>query len=306
MVTPTTGRWRQRRRALIVDVAPLPLPAGLEHERAAAPTRPAAPSAPGPAGPPPATCAGPPAETISGFSRYQNSVASLPPAEQAKLARVAAAIRAARARGCPVVEVELTGHADRDPQRTPDFHLQISRGRADAVKQALARAIGEPLASQIAWKLEAAGASRPAVPDARTEAQRMRNRRVEIAARSRQPLPITLDELRAVARKIQLALSDAELRRLQAGGTVSTRQRPLAEFCNTLMMARLRYPDGSWPAAPAPVSAEDWPRPSSCPRSACSGLCFVVARKQRQDRTYVVCFCIGLFFVRLCGAFLTP
>jgi hypothetical protein len=120
-----------------------------------------------------------------------------------------------------------------------------------------------------------------------------------------QPIPIGVEELRTIARRIELRLSEPELRALQAGGTVSLQTRPLAEFCNTLMMARANYRDGNWPSSPAPVPPAAATRPSGCPRPPCDGVCFVVSRKSGQ-RAQVVCVCLGFFFVRLCAAFMNP
>src|SRR4030081_3346413 len=53
--------------------------------------------------------------TVSGFSRYANSVAALPQEEQAKVKAMAANIAAnQRAGRLPLFRVQLTGHADRD------------------------------------------------------------------------------------------------------------------------------------------------------------------------------------------------
>src|SRR5689334_22937279 len=86
-------------------------------------------------------CPEPASETVRGFSRYQNTVASLPSKEQTKLKKVAGLLIRSVRLGCPsIMSVQLTGHADFDPwreQREPGFMYKISLERALAVKNAL-------------------------------------------------------------------------------------------------------------------------------------------------------------------------
>jgi hypothetical protein len=130
-------------------------------------------------------CPKPTGETVSGFSRYQNSVASLPPRERGKLAIVARSIVRSYSPGCqPVLSVQLVGHADVDPQRErrePGYLERISRERALAVKQALERLVNNRAISwRISWSVAGVGASQLAVANPRTEQDRLRNRRVQI------------------------------------------------------------------------------------------------------------------------------
>jgi outer membrane protein OmpA-like peptidoglycan-associated protein/peptidoglycan hydrolase-like protein with peptidoglycan-binding domain len=121
-------------------------------------------------------------ETVSGFPRYQNSVASLPRGEQEKIKKLARLIVSTFQRGCPsIVIVRLTGHADLDPQREPGFMLKISRERALAVKRGLEMLISSAaISSRVAWQVRGVGASQLVVSTPRTEQERRRNRRVEI------------------------------------------------------------------------------------------------------------------------------
>jgi outer membrane protein OmpA-like peptidoglycan-associated protein len=129
-------------------------------------------------------CPGPTRETVSGFSRYQNTVASLPPGEQQKLRLLAQRIVRSYQRGCrPIREVRLIGHADRDVQRGRQFENRISHERALAVRHALERLIGNrAISSRIRWDVRGVGSSQLVVQNPRTEAERRRNRRVDISS----------------------------------------------------------------------------------------------------------------------------
>jgi outer membrane protein OmpA-like peptidoglycan-associated protein len=140
-------------------------------------------------------------ETVGRFPRYQRSIGALPLKERQKIAALARRIVASHTPGCkPVVGISLLGHADRDPRRGPGFEKNISVERAVAVKKALNEAIsgiaGGPLAglrssaiSAIDWRVGGAGATRPVVPAAVSEDQRVQNRRVEVFLRTRLPDP---------------------------------------------------------------------------------------------------------------------
>jgi hypothetical protein len=124
-------------------------------------------------------------EVVSGFSRYSNSLASLPREERARLKRIANLIVRSQRVGCqPLLRVRLVGHADRDLQaeaKQPGFLVRISRSRALAVKQVLDRLIGNSaISARIAWEVRGAGATQLVVPNATTEQAQRRNRRVEI------------------------------------------------------------------------------------------------------------------------------
>lgn len=136
-------------------------------------------------------CPKPIVDTISRFPRYQNTVRSLPPAEQQKIIRLAGLIRRSFRPSCrPFVTVRLVGHADRDVQRGPRFEQQISLERARTIHQALVRSIGNrEISSRIAWQPSGAGATSLLVPNPRTEAERARNRRVEIELSAGAPVP---------------------------------------------------------------------------------------------------------------------
>jgi outer membrane protein OmpA-like peptidoglycan-associated protein len=135
-------------------------------------------------------CPTPTRETVSGFSRYSNSAASLPPDAQTRVKNVANLILRSFRPGCqPIVAVRLVGHADYDPfreRREPGFMIRISRARALAVKQALERLINNrAISSRIAWDVRGVGASQLAVRNPTTEAGRRRNRRVEVWLRGK-------------------------------------------------------------------------------------------------------------------------
>lgn len=119
---------------------------------------------------------------ISGFGRHQAGVAGLPPAERAKIGVLARAIVSSfRSAGPPVRVVSVTGHADADPARGQDFERRISGERAAQVERALVALVANPLlVRSIRWQRVGVGATRRAVLAPRTEAERRRNRRVEV------------------------------------------------------------------------------------------------------------------------------
>ena len=128
-------------------------------------------------------------ETVGGFSRYREEVRSLPPTEQARLERVAKLVVTSHTPGQrPIVTIRVVGHADFDTPRRPVFEHKISGDRARNVLHALMAAIDRhaaatlrrPLSGQIRWEHFAMGATRPLHPTPRSEAERARNRRVEI------------------------------------------------------------------------------------------------------------------------------
>jgi outer membrane protein OmpA-like peptidoglycan-associated protein len=126
-------------------------------------------------------------ETVSGFARYSNSIASLPSSERSKFQNIARLVVRSFGPGKrPIRRVRLIGHADRDiarERREPGFIRKMSHQRATAAKRALQRLIRNPsILARIRWYVSGAGASRLAVPNPRTESERARNRRVEIVA----------------------------------------------------------------------------------------------------------------------------
>src|SRR5919202_1353519 len=81
---------------------------------------------------------------ISRFSRYS---LSLRPAERPQVDQIARSIVMSFGPGCrPIRTVRLVGHADRDPvreRREPGFERKISGQRAEAVREAIIRAIAD-------------------------------------------------------------------------------------------------------------------------------------------------------------------
>jgi outer membrane protein OmpA-like peptidoglycan-associated protein/peptidoglycan hydrolase-like protein with peptidoglycan-binding domain len=152
-------------------------------------------------------CPAPAQVTVSGFRRYQNAVASLPPLERRKIEHIAHLIRQSFQPGCrPILNVRLVGHADRDIQRGPVFEKRISVSRARAMEQALKASLRNPrIASRIAWQPSGVGASALIVPNPRTEPERARNRRVEVFLSQRGPRPDRWDH--AVKENRRLARS---------------------------------------------------------------------------------------------------
>ena len=135
---------------------------------------------------------------VSGFSRYSNSVASLPRREQTKVRDVASLIVRSFRRGCrPFVVVRLVGHADDREVREPGIAMRLSHARALAVKRALERLINSrAITSPIAWDIRGAGASQLAVRNPTTERERLLNRRVQAFASANGPSWQARDEAR--------------------------------------------------------------------------------------------------------------
>lgn len=131
----------------------------------------------------PLACPSPTRITISGYPRYQNTVASLPANEQSKLRQLAQAIVGSfRSEHNPVRIVFITGHADRDVQGGREFENRVSRDRALQTMRALKALINnEAIASRIIWKYRGVGSSQSAVPSPKTERDRRLNRRVDIS-----------------------------------------------------------------------------------------------------------------------------
>jgi outer membrane protein OmpA-like peptidoglycan-associated protein/V8-like Glu-specific endopeptidase len=125
--------------------------------------------------------------TVSGFSSYRDDVASLPPGERRKVEEIAGRIVASFRAGCsPVVQVELVGHADRDAQRGRAFEDEISTRRALSLQRALRQVINKrDISSRIVWQARGVGARRLVAANPRSERERARNRRVEVALSTR-------------------------------------------------------------------------------------------------------------------------
>lgn len=133
--------------------------------------------------------------TIGGFGPYRSDAASLAPSERAKIVALARYVLWSFGPGrTPVRAIELVGHADRDAARGSDFETQMSRKRAVDMRAALAEAIDRqstahrpaeppwpPYSTRLDWNVAAAGARQLLVANPRTEAERARNRRVDVA-----------------------------------------------------------------------------------------------------------------------------
>lgn len=133
-------------------------------------------------------------ETVSGFTRYSNSVKTLPPGERGKIEDIARRVVASHRQGRQAIRwIQTIGHADLDTPRRLAVERKISFERALSVRTALAAAIERasragpsvlaplpPYSTRIQWEWSGLGASKLVVPAPRTEAERARNRRVEI------------------------------------------------------------------------------------------------------------------------------
>jgi outer membrane protein OmpA-like peptidoglycan-associated protein len=121
-------------------------------------------------------------EIISGFSRYQRTMNSIPSTERSKIDQLAHQIlKSYNPGGSPIKVVRLVGHADKDIPRRPDFEKKISGDRALVVQNALISAINNSsISSQIRWQQLAEGANQPLVRNPLNEVDRKRNRRVEL------------------------------------------------------------------------------------------------------------------------------
>jgi outer membrane protein OmpA-like peptidoglycan-associated protein len=134
-------------------------------------------------------------ETVSGFTRYSNSLETLPPRDRSKIEAIARRVVSSHRHGQgPLIRaIQIVGHADLDTPRRPEVEQRMSLERALRVRTALAAAIERisraessslpplpPYSTRIQWDWSGVGASQPAVPLPRNEAERSRNRRVEI------------------------------------------------------------------------------------------------------------------------------
>lgn len=131
-------------------------------------------------------------ETIRGFPRYKNLAKLLPKREQDKINQLAQIVVKSFSSVRPIHTIQLIGHADIDTPRQPSFEKKISGERALEVQKALVNAINNlsrsskrppgtsSFSSRINWQRVAVGASQLAVPNPKTETDRLQNRRVEI------------------------------------------------------------------------------------------------------------------------------
>lgn len=146
---------------------------------------------------------GPFRAVVHGFSRYAETVNSLPLLERIKLVIVTDFVIESFLPGnLPIMGVRLIGHADTDPQREqrePGFVQQISEKRASEIERDLKKDIARgtwtytivttgPKPDQIQWVTSGVGASQPDEENVKrkkthanmTEEDRKLNRRVEI------------------------------------------------------------------------------------------------------------------------------
>lgn len=142
--------------------------------------------------------------TVGGFGRYSSDAASLAPSEHAKIALLAKYVLWSFGPGrTPVRSIELVGHADRDIARGPAFETEMSRNRARQMRALLADAIDRqsaaqqpseppwpPFSARLAWNIVPQGARQLLVANPRTEVERARNRRVDIALRALDATPV--------------------------------------------------------------------------------------------------------------------
>jgi hypothetical protein len=133
-------------------------------------------------------------DVVSGFRTHSRAFSSLPPREAAKVARLARIVaHSFSGAGMPIRTIVLTGHADKDTPRRPDYEHAVALARAHEIRAALANALDAlggrpgtrsyvwpPYWSRIQWVERSAGATRPAIAAPRSELERSLNRRVEV------------------------------------------------------------------------------------------------------------------------------
>ena len=158
---------------------------------------------------------------VGGFSRYRETVDSLPILEKIRLVVAAEFIAESfRPVALPILGVKIVGHADSDAQRGKAFEQAISQSRARDVERELKQRVSRltfvfnpfiiprlssgPTAQMIDWRAFGVGATEPALANVRrgrsaanmNEADRKLNRRVEIflePADSPMPAPTNRD-----------------------------------------------------------------------------------------------------------------
>jgi polyphenol oxidase len=135
--------------------------------------------------PPADPCPKPERLEVARFGQYQPGVETLPPDQQQILRSLGARIARGFGPGCqPLTVVELVGHADFDPRKTRAFELDVSKKRAAAVRDALAKAIG-PNARRVRFVVSGVGSKDLKHKNAATDALQRENRRVLIATKVR-------------------------------------------------------------------------------------------------------------------------
>lgn len=136
--------------------------------------------------------------TVGGFDRYHKTARDLPLIEQIKLGLLATFIVESYSPGNnPIVQVETIGHADTDFKMGAKFEMEISEKRAADMENTLRDAVARltpiqilagPSPRSIQWNATGVGSTEPhpdnvrarKTPQNMTEADRKRNRRVEI------------------------------------------------------------------------------------------------------------------------------
>jgi OmpA family len=166
----------------------------------------------------------PPFEIVGGFQFDRTGIR---PGEQGKLIRTGRQIQAGSIR-----LVRLVGHTD--PVGTPAYNVDLGRRRAIEVQRQLVATLERirPSSSRpVQFTIESAGETRP-VSTGTTEAERARNRRVEIFLPPASPLPTCRHDIRhafAIEREAArrtLALSRQVANRfIQTIGAVGARGR---------------------------------------------------------------------------------
>ena len=164
---------------------------------------------------------------VRGFSRYAETVESLPIFERIKLVIVVDFVIESFIPGnLPIVGMRLIGHADTDPareKREPGFVQKISVKRAVEIEKDLKKDIARgtwmnrglktgPRPDQIRWLSSGVGSSKPAEENVRhhktpanmTEEDRKLNRRVEVILEpGGTPVPQPTDSYGALLQQIQ-------------------------------------------------------------------------------------------------------
>ncbi|GEM_PF-1675470 len=208
-------------------------------------------------------------ETVSRFPRYSNSITSLPPQEQQKIDQLARLIVRSYSSGQqPIRTIRLMGHADKDTPRRPEFERKISGDRALQVKNALIKQINQSrISSGIRWEVVGVGASQLVVQTPRTEAERSRNRRVDIhlitAPSPTPPVPPTPP----VCNRISTSQCEQEFERC-----LKVSNNPLACLANR----NTCYQRCSSPTPPTPPTPP-LPTPPSTPTPPVPRTCCILA-----------------------------
>jgi hypothetical protein len=173
-------------------------------------------------------------ETVSGFSRYETTVPSLPPSQRLLCDEIATFVFKSFWPGhFPITSVSLIGHADVDLRKGHDFEQEKSEERAQEVEKYLKTKVDDlaksfkaapnsPTPADISWTHGGVGATQPAPqnlkkdPNRLSEPERALNRRVEVVLTAKMPQqptqPWTFDPTDA-PNKLQQIVDDVWNRR---------------------------------------------------------------------------------------------